>query len=107
MEQEARTATTERKLALEQEKQPHRDRLTQTLEQIAATEETSKRETSALQGERKRGLDDALEPLLEQRGTWEARKSSPAASDGDSIQVSGDHPPAIPNHLARIPGLPR
>lgn len=81
MEQEARTATTERKLALEQEKQPHRDRLARTLEQIAATEETAKREASALQGERKRGLDDALEPLLEQRGTWEARKSSPAASD--------------------------
>ena len=81
MEQEARTATTERKLALEQEKQPHRDRLAQTLEQIAAAEETSRREASALQGERKRGLDEALEPLLEHRGTWEARRSSPAASD--------------------------
>jgi len=81
MEQEARTATTERKLALEQEKQPHRDRLTQTLEQIAAAEETARQEASALQAERKRGLDEALEPLLEQRGTWEARKSSPAASD--------------------------
>ncbi|MBE0548497.1 MAG: ATP-binding protein [Rubrivivax sp.] len=81
MEQEARTATTERKLALEQEKQPHRDRLAQALEQIAAAEETAKREANALQAERKRGLDESLEPLLEQRGTWEARKASPAASD--------------------------
>lgn len=81
MEQEARTATSERKLALEQAKQPHRDRLTQTLEQIAVAEESVKREASALQAERKRDLDQALEPLLEQRGTWEARKTSPAASD--------------------------
>lgn len=81
MEQEARTATSERKLALEQEKQPHRDRLARTLEQIAAAEESTKREGRALQAERRSGLDDALEPLLEQKGTWASRKNTPAASE--------------------------
>jgi hypothetical protein len=81
MEQEARTATTERKLALEQEKQPHRDRLAQALEQIAAHQELAKQEAGALQGSRKANLDAALEPLLEQKGTWAARKASPAPSD--------------------------
>lgn len=81
MAHEVRTKTTERSLALEQEKQPHRDRLTHTLEQISTVEEASKKEAGVLQAERRRQLDETLEPLVEQRGTWEMRKGSPAASE--------------------------
>ncbi len=81
MGQEARTGTTQRSLALEQEKQPHRDRCTQTCEQIAADEDASKAEAAVLQARKQEQLAETLEPLIEQRGTWEARKSSPAASD--------------------------
>lgn len=78
---EVRTKTTERSLSLEQEKQPHRDRLTRTLEQISAAEEASRKEAGVLQAERRQQLDETLEPLVEQRGTWELRKASPAASE--------------------------
>lgn len=81
MQQEVRTASTERALALEQEKQPHRERFGQTLERIALAEEASRKEAGALQAERRQQLDEALEPLLEQRGNWLAREASPAASD--------------------------
>lgn len=81
MAHEVRTKTTERSLALEQEKQPYRDRYTDTLEQISAAEDASKTEAGVLQVERRRQLDGTLEPLIEQRGTWEVRKNSPAASE--------------------------
>ena len=81
MSHEVRTKTTERSLALEQEKQPHRDRYAHAVEQISAAEETSKEEAGVLQAERRQQLDETLEPLVEQRGTWELRKGSPAASE--------------------------
>ena len=81
MANEVRTKTTERSLALEKEKQPHRDRLAHSFGQISKAEEASKKEAGVLQAERRRQLDETLEPLVEQRGTWEMRKSLPAASE--------------------------
>lgn len=81
MEQQARTETSERQLALEKEKQPHQARLTQALERAAAAETAALGEASALIEGRRRDLSAALEPLLEQRGTWASRKAVPAASD--------------------------
>ncbi|MDW5443817.1 ATP-binding protein [Polaromonas sp. SM01] len=81
MAHEVRTKTTERSLALEQEKQPHRDRLEYTLAQIFVAEDASKKEAGVLQAERRQQLEETLEPLVEQRGMWELRKGSPAASE--------------------------
>lgn len=87
MEQEVRTATSERLLVIEQDKQPHRDRFGQALEQIVAAEEASKKEAGAVQAERRLLLDEALGPLLELRGAWDARKSTPTASDAALREV--------------------
>jgi len=81
MAQEVRTKTTERSFALEQSKQPYRDRFEQTLKLIFAVEEVSKKDAGVLHSERRRQLDDALEPLVEQRGSWELRKGDPGASE--------------------------
>lgn len=80
MKQEAITAASTRTVDLEKSKQPHRDRLTQTLAQIEATETAALAQASQLQQERRSELEAVLEPLIEQRATWELRKNAPAAS---------------------------
>ena len=81
MEQDIRSRTGERATALEKEKQPHRDQLTLTLSQIAAAEEDARKQAESLQAGRVRQLDETLEPLVAERGSWEARKNAPAAPD--------------------------
>lgn len=82
MKQEAITAASTRKVDLEKSKQPHRDRLAQTLEYIAAAEAAALEQASQLHQDRRAELDAALEPLIEQRAAWELRKNTPAASAG-------------------------
>ena len=91
MAHEVRTKTIERSLALEQEKQPHRDRYAHAVEQISAAEEASRTEAGVLQAERRQQLDETLEPLVEQRGTWELRKGSPAASEAAQKEAEQDN----------------
>jgi hypothetical protein len=86
-EQEARTLTSERLLVLEQGKQPHRDRFAQALEQIASAEAESKRMADDVHVEQRRELDEALGPLLEARGAWDARKGTPTASESALREV--------------------
>ncbi|MDZ4074513.1 MAG: ATP-binding protein [Hylemonella sp.] len=80
LKQDAITAVSARTVDLEKSKQPHRDRLTQTLEQIAAAETAAQAQASQLHQERRSELAAALEPLIEQRAAWELRKNGPAAS---------------------------
>lgn len=80
LKQEAITAASTRKVDLEKSKQPHRDRLTQALEHIAAAEAEALKQASQMHQERRSELDAALEPLIEQRATWDLRKNTPVAS---------------------------
>lgn len=81
MEQDVRIRTSERATALEKEKQPHRDRYGVTLGQISDADEAARTQAESLQTARARQLEETLEPLLTARGSWEGRKSKPAASD--------------------------
>lgn len=87
MKQEATTAASARMVELEKSKQPHRDRLTQTLEQIAAAETTALEQTSKMHQERRLELEGALEPLIEQRAAWALKISAPTAS-AETVQAA-------------------
>lgn len=80
LENDARTGAGEQSLALEQSKEPHRKRLADTLSQIAVAEGEALKLCDDEATARRQQLEDAKEPLLEQRGTWESLKKNPAAS---------------------------
>lgn len=81
LQEEAKTRTSEQCLALERTKGPHRERLAEALRQIAAAETDALKLCDEAAVARRQELDDQMEPLQGQRGTWETRQANPAASD--------------------------
>jgi hypothetical protein len=87
MQQEARAATGQRILELEKEKKPHRDRHEQSAEQIRLAEGSAQSEARSLQTARRLALEEQLDPLVTERGAWEARKAAPAATPSALMEV--------------------
>lgn len=81
LETEARTRANDEILALEKSKEPHRNRLAESLAQINAAESEALRLCDEEFSAKRQKLDEDKEPLLEQRGTWENLKKNPAASN--------------------------
>jgi hypothetical protein len=91
MVQEVRTAASERRVALEREKQPHRDRLELTRQHIGTAEATAQQEAHAAREGKQAQLNESLEPLLQQQGVWTGRKDSPAASEEAQKELEQAH----------------
>jgi DNA repair exonuclease SbcCD ATPase subunit len=81
LKNEAATATNRLVSEREQEKQPHRDRLALTIEQVGEAEEVARALAEEQAGARQDHLIATLEPLIAQKATWQARKDAPAASN--------------------------
>lgn len=97
MEQDIHSAAITQALALEKSKEPHRARKTQAFEQIAAAESTARTDSENELAERRNQLAETLEPFVEQRGTWEARRSAPATS-GTALRDLGAANDALQKH---------
>lgn len=80
LESETKTRANEQALELEQSKQGHRDRERVALEQIGALESVAIQQCEEELAASREQLELAKDPLLEQKGTWEGRKATPAAS---------------------------
>jgi len=80
LESETKTRANEQALELERSKQGHRDRERAALEQIGALEGVAIKQCEDELAASREQLDLAKEPLIEQKGTWEGRKATPAAS---------------------------
>lgn len=104
MKQDAIMAASTRAVDLEKSKQLHRDRLTQTLEQIAAAESAALEQASLLHQKRHSELGLALEPLMEQRGAWELRKNAPVAS-AEADQAAEQAGERLNSHIAQCSGV--
>lgn len=97
MKLEANTAASNRKLELEQEKQPHRDRLDQSLQQIDVAEAEAESLARQMHEEQRFELEASLEPLIEQRAVWESRRTSPSAS-AEALQAKEDASERLGRH---------
>ncbi len=80
LESEAKSRAGDESLALEKGKQDHRDRETVALEQILRGENEALKQCNDELAASREQLELARDPLLEKKGTWEARKLSPAAT---------------------------
>lgn len=97
MKLEANTAASSRKLELEQEKQPHRDRFDQSLQQIGVVEAEAESLARQMHEEQRYELEASLEPLIEQRAVWESRTTSPSAST-EALQAREDASERVGRH---------
>jgi hypothetical protein len=71
----------ERQLALEVSKTPYQAGCEQTIEAIAQAEKNALKESEVADMAKRQQLNDSKEPLLEQRGVWEAQVRLPTTSD--------------------------
>lgn len=101
LETDAQNRTAELLLDLEKSKEPHRIRLGEAFDQIAAAEASALKvcddEVSARRGE----IDEAMEPLLADRGTWEVRKNTPMAS-ADAVAAYEQADQRLREHLEEV-----
>jgi hypothetical protein len=97
MKLEANTAASNRKLELEHEKQPHRDRLEQYLQQIGSAEVEAESLARQTHQEQRHELEASLEPLIEQCAVWKSRKTSPGAST-EALQAKEDASERLGRH---------
>lgn len=81
LENDAKNRAHQEALALEKSKDPHRIRLSRSLEQIGAAESQALVLCDDELAAKQAAIEVEMEPLLGQRGQWEALKKSPAASE--------------------------
>lgn len=101
LQEEAKTLTSEQCLALERTKGPHRERLAEAQRQIAAAETDALKLCDEVAIARRQELDDQMEPLQGQRGTWETRQSNPAAS-GEALREVQEAETRLERHLGDV-----
>lgn len=101
LQEEAKSRTSEQCLALERTKAPHRERLSEAHRQIAEAETEALKLCDEEAVARRQELDDRLEPLQEQRGTWEARQSSPSASE-EALREAQEAETRLERHLSDV-----
>lgn len=101
LQEEAKSRTSEQCLTLERTKGPHRERLSEAHRQIAEAEAEALKLCDEEAVARRQELDDRLEPLQEQRGTWEARQSSPSASE-EALREAQEAESRLERHLGDV-----
>ncbi|MBX3620629.1 MAG: ATP-binding protein [Rhizobacter sp.] len=101
LQSEAKTQTGEQCLALERSKEPHRMRLGESQRQIAAAEVEALKLCDDEAVARRQELDDQLEPLQGQLGTWSARRNSPAASE-EAVREAEEAEQRLQRHLEDV-----
>src|SRR3990167_6801181 len=76
----------ERQLTLEVSKATYREEYEQTIKAIELQERKALKESEATDTAQRQQLNESKEPLLEQRGVWEAQVKSPTTS-GETLQA--------------------
>lgn len=98
---EAKARTSDQCLILERTKEPHRERLAGAHLQIAAAEAEALKLCDDEVVARRQELDDRMEPLQGQRGTWETRQANPAASE-EALREAQDAESRFQRHLEDV-----
>ena len=101
LQEEAKSRSSEQCLALERTKGPHLERLAEALRQIAAAEADALKLCDEVAVARRQELDDQMEPLQGQRGTWETRQSNPSASD-EALREAQEAETRLERHLEDV-----
>lgn len=101
LEHDTEREAGERQLALESSKTPYREEYEKITEAVELAERNALSKSEATEAAQRQQLSDSKEPLLEQRGAWEAQVKSPTASS-DTLQAQHAAKERLLNHTKDI-----